>query len=75
MSANQVGWLIALGFILIMTVIAGTGRMIASKTGQRIISEWHQERIAAKRIRLRAELTRKGVDPEYIKQLEKEAKR
>ena len=73
---NQfMAWSLGLGFVLMLLITVSAICMISSRTGQQIIRDWHEERIARKRIRLRAELTRKGVDPDYIKQLEKEAKR
>jgi hypothetical protein len=82
MSPVQVGWVMALSFILALVLIAFLWFSVHKGDFHnpfapfiRAFERRQQHKHEMALIRLRAELTRKGVDPEYVKQLEKEARR
>lgn len=65
-------WGLALGFLLAVALLIAAVAMICSPAGQRVIQNYQQHRQAVRRIRMRAQLTRKGTDPEYVKFLEQQ---
>jgi hypothetical protein len=79
MSAQQhfwdlfMAWGLGLGFVVIIVILAAAIGMMTSSTFQ---SEWKLRRAHKRQkqlMKMRAELSRRGTDPEYVKFLEKEA--
>jgi hypothetical protein len=66
-------WSLGLGFVLTIVIIGCVIAAVASQTFQGNWRVRQHSRRAMKVMKFKAELARKGTDPEYVKFLEKEA--
>lgn len=66
--ADFYGWCLGLGFVILLSVIFTVHSLLTGKWG----SSRQEHRQEMQKMRLRAKLVRKGVDPEYVKFLEKQ---
>lgn len=63
------GWCLALGFVLIIIVIA-----LSASGHLKWIDRWQEHRLKMAELKLRAKLTQSGLDADYVRHLEKKTK-